>query len=190
MAPKQQNAAITPFLSAIGNTEVTITKDGESVTQTNYELLAQQMWDWAMGWTEQVPILDETGRTTSYKPVYHPPDKTIAKSIYDRMEGRTKPTAELPDDKVSKPVPLTKRIGEQVVKRLNKYGEKHGDTADRAGPGDNKVAKAEGAETDIDNAVSGPPKLLGMFKNRAGRTKTPPGKPPVPPRTDGGRREG
>lgn len=175
--PVKNNAAITPFLAAIGNATTEVTRDGKTESMTNYELLAQQMWDWARGWTEQVPVTEE-GVVVGYKSVYHPPDKAIAKTIYDRMEGRPSATADVPDEFKAKPVPLAKKLAGQIVTRLNNnfgavdYARQRPDTGE--------AAEVKGTETSPDNAVPNKQKVLAVSEDRANSSKRPPGKPEIP----------
>jgi hypothetical protein len=177
MAKKETSAAITPFLSAIGNTEVAVERDGEVEVVTNYELLARQMWDWARGWTEQVPVIAD-GVIVKYKPVYHPPDKSIAKEIYARMEGRPTATADVPDEFKAKPVPLVARLDEQIVRRLNKgFAEvEHEGT----GRGTGAATQTSDDTPCTEDTVSGPPSILAMQKDRIGGPERGRGKPTIP----------
>ena len=175
--PVKNSAAITPFLSAIGNATTEVTRDGKTESLTNYELLAQQMWDWARGWTEQVPVIEE-GIVTGYKSVYHPPDKAIAKTIYDRMEGRPSATADIPDEFKAKPVPLAKKLDDQIVTRLNNnfgavdYARQRPDTG--------KTAEVKGTETSPDDTVPGQQEVLAVSEDGADNSKRPHGKPEIP----------
>jgi len=189
MAKMDKLAAITPYLADIGNSMTTMTVDGVEVECSHYEKLARQMWNWAMGWVEELPILDDVGDPTGQtKRMPHPPDKTIAKDIYARMEGKPKITAETPDDHRSKPVPLNKRLNTQIVSRLNNnFGAKthESKSGPRPRPSSSAVTEVKREEADSNNPIPGPPRLVGMQKDRADRSKRPHGKPTVPPRLNG-----
>lgn len=90
--------------------------DHEAVCCTKAEVLARHIWKSALGYTEEIVIVDkETGAVTKKYEV-HRPDKVYVTMLYDRMEGRV-PTVEVkPTD--SKPS-VAERVSKEGKNRLN-----------------------------------------------------------------------
>jgi len=174
---KSTMAAITPYLAAIGNAEGAITIHG---SKTNYELLAEQMWNWAMGWTEEVPVIEE-GVVVKHKSVYHPPDKNIAKEIYARMEGKPKQTAtDVAEELRAKVVPLTRKLDDQLKSRLNFYGASHVNESNGSRPSSEAATESKEDSADSIDPIPGPPRVVGVQQDRPSAAKRSPKKPCLP----------
>ena len=89
---------------------------------TNAEALARYMWKAALGYTEEVEILDKTtGQVMGTKSVVYFPDKAYVTLLYDRLEGRV-PTVEVKaaDDKPT----AADKVSELSRNRLNNLAKK------------------------------------------------------------------
>ena len=95
-----------PLVKAIGE---------EAVMVTKAEALARYMWKAALGYSEDVNVLDKAGKKTGIRPEYHRPDKTFIGMIWDRMEGRA---AMIDAKSSSDKAKLSDRVSEQGKKRL------------------------------------------------------------------------
>lgn len=100
-----------PLVKAIGE---------EAVMVTKAEALARYMWKAALGYSEDVDVLDKAGKKTGIRPEFHRPDKTFIGMIWDRMEGR----ASMMDAKGgSDKAKLSDRVSEQGKKRLGQIAK-------------------------------------------------------------------
>ena len=100
-----------PLVKAIGE---------EAVMVTKAEALARYMWKAALGYSEDVDVLDKQGKKTGIRPEFHRPDKTFIGMIWDRMEGRAAMIdAKSSSDKAS----LAERVSEQSKKRLGQIAK-------------------------------------------------------------------
>ena len=89
---------------------------------TNAEALARYMWKAALGYKEEIEIINkETGQVTGVKKVIYFPDKAYVTLLYDRLEGRV-PTVEVKaaDDKPS----VADRVTQEGKNRLNSLANK------------------------------------------------------------------
>ena len=100
-----------PLVKAIGE---------EAVMVTKAEALARYMWKAALGYSEDVDVLDKAGKKTGIRPEFHRPDKTFIGMIWDRMEGRAAMIdAKAGSDKAS----LADKVSEQGKKRLSQIAK-------------------------------------------------------------------
>jgi len=100
-----------PLVKAIGE---------EAVMVTKAEALARYMWKAALGYSEDVDVLDKAGKKTGIRPEFHRPDKTFIGMIWDRMEGRAAMIdAKSGSDKAS----LADKVSEQGKKRLGQIAK-------------------------------------------------------------------
>lgn len=100
-----------PLVKAIGE---------EAVMVTKAEALARYMWKAALGYSEDVDVLDKQGKKTGIRPEFHRPDKTFIGMIWDRMEGRAAMIdAKAGSDKAS----LADKVSEQGKKRLSQIAK-------------------------------------------------------------------
>ncbi|MCK5615797.1 hypothetical protein KAR91_78765 [Candidatus Pacearchaeota archaeon] len=90
-------------------------KDGEPVPVTKAEAIARYIWKVALGYSEDVDVVDKAGKKTGIRPEFHRPDKWAINLIWDRLEGRAG-AADLKggSDKAS----LADKVSEQGKKRL------------------------------------------------------------------------
>ncbi|MHA2264967.1 MAG: hypothetical protein ACXAEN_21450 [Candidatus Thorarchaeota archaeon] len=89
---------------------------------TKAEALARFMWRAALGYKEEVEIIDsKTGRVTGKKEVIHFPDKAYVTLLYDRLEGRV-PTVEV--DKGKDKPSVTDKVSNEGKNRLNSLAKK------------------------------------------------------------------
>jgi len=89
---------------------------------TKAEALARYMWKAALGYKEEVEIINkETGQVTGVKEVIYFPDKTYVTMLYDRLEGRV-PTVEVKetDNKPS----VADNVSAEGRNRLNNLANK------------------------------------------------------------------
>jgi len=100
-----------PLVKAIGE---------EAVMVTKAEALARYMWKAALGYSEDMDMLDKQGKKIGIRPEFHRPDKTFIGMIWDRMEGRAAMIdAKGGSDKAS----LADRVSEQGKKRLSQIAK-------------------------------------------------------------------
>lgn len=60
----------------------------EAVMLTKAEAIARYIFKLALGYEEEIDILDKAGKKIGIKPVRHQPDKWAINVIWDRIEGR------------------------------------------------------------------------------------------------------
>ena len=100
-----------PLVKAIGE---------EAVMVTKAEALARYMWKAALGYSEDVDVLDKVGKKTGIRPEFHRPDKTFIGMIWDRMEGRAAMIdAKSGSDKAS----LHEKVSGLGAKRVNQIAK-------------------------------------------------------------------
>jgi hypothetical protein len=95
-------------------------KGEEAVDLTKAEVLARYMWKAALGYSEDVDVLDKQGKKTGIRPEYHRPDKTFIGMIWDRMEGRA---AMIDVKSGSDKTSLADKVSEQGKKRLSQIAK-------------------------------------------------------------------
>lgn len=86
---------------------------------TKAEALMRTWVKYAMGFEEEVPVKDETGKITGYKKIIHPPDRAYGQLIADRIEGRTVAATE----DSNKTATVAKKVSELNKNRLNRLAE-------------------------------------------------------------------
>ncbi len=91
--------------------------DGEAVTKTRGETLAELIWKRALGYTEEVTEEDpDTPGKVNTRMIIHKPEISSAHLIYDRLEGKT-PQA-LPDEHGG--VTAADKVRELAIARVNR----------------------------------------------------------------------
>lgn len=60
----------------------------DAVMITKAEKLARWIWKAALGYSEDIDVLDKAGKKIGIKLAVHKPNKTYIGLIYDRLEGR------------------------------------------------------------------------------------------------------
>jgi len=126
-ARKKANQILTQFIREIAEeeherVETVDEKTGDFRVVTKGEALARLIWKSALGYVEQIDIVDkQTGKVVGKKPMYFPPDKTYVTMIFDRLEGKV-PIVEAEKDggKAS----VADKISGQTKSRLNKLAKK------------------------------------------------------------------
>jgi len=95
-------------------------KGEEAVMLTKAEAIARHIFKLALGYEEEVDVLDKAGKKIGIKPVHHQPDKWAISVIWDRMEGRVG-AADLKagSDKAS----LVDRVSGLGAKRVNQIAK-------------------------------------------------------------------
>lgn len=88
VAGKLLSKFIKEIAEEIHDDPVIRAKGEEAVDLTKAEVLARYMWKAALGYSEDVNVLDKSGKKIGIRPEYHKPDKTFIGMIWDRMEGR------------------------------------------------------------------------------------------------------
>lgn len=97
-----------------------ITIGGEQKIVTKGEALARQMIASALGYREEIDIYDKDGNVTGTRETFHSPDKTLAKEILDRVEGKA---ATMTIIKEKEKITVADKVTEQGTKRLNKLAK-------------------------------------------------------------------
>lgn len=121
------NKILTQFIRDIANEmsdELLVTGPHveDSRIMTKAEALARYMWKAALGYKEEVEVLDKkSGQVLGVKEVVHFPDKTYVTLLYDRMEGKV-PTVEIRDTD-SKPT-VADRVSKEGANRLNNLAKR------------------------------------------------------------------
>jgi len=117
------NEIVTEHLRRIGIEETIefIEADGTTTTITKAEALARNLWNMALGWSVEVPIYDDNDELASHKTVVYPPDKRMAKQLFELLEGKpgVKKVSEA-GPKKGRRAPASVRVDEQLALRLNK----------------------------------------------------------------------
>jgi len=92
----------------------------EAVMLTKAEAIARHIFKLALGYEEEVDVLDKAGKKIGIKPVRYRPDKWAINVIWDRIEGRVG-AADLKagSDKAS----LADKVSEQGKKRLGQIAK-------------------------------------------------------------------
>ena len=105
---------LSSFLRSISEEETEFLKgdDGEDKMATKAEHLARLMWKMALGYKEEIELVE--GKKEIH---YYPPDRAMMSLLFDRIEGKAQPMAD-PKSKQSIPDKVT----EQGVNRINKAG--------------------------------------------------------------------
>lgn len=111
---KNATSILTGHLKRLGLETVDVNDAGEMLTR--FGILAQLVWDKALGYTEKVKL--DSGETVE---TVHKPDRTFIGMIFDRTEGRV---AQAVASNTKKKTSLANRIGEQSKVRLNRLAKK------------------------------------------------------------------
>jgi len=119
-AGKLLSKFIREIAEEIHDDPVVKAKGEAAVDLTKAEVLARYMWKAALGYSEDVAVLDKAGKKIGIRPEFHRPDKTFIGMIWDRMEGRAAMIdAKSGSDKAS----LADRVSEQGKKRLGQIAK-------------------------------------------------------------------
>jgi len=88
VAGKLLSKFIKEIASEIHDDPVIKAKGEEAVMLTKAEAIARHIFKLALGYEEEVDVLDKAGKKIGIKPVRYKPDKWAINVIWDRMEGR------------------------------------------------------------------------------------------------------
>lgn len=116
IAGKLLSKFIKEIASEIHDDPVIKARGEEAVMLTKAEAIARHIFKLALGYEEEVDVLDKAGKKIGIKPVRHQPDKWAINVIWDRIEGRVG-AADLKSgsDKAS----LADKVSAQGKKRLD-----------------------------------------------------------------------
>ena len=99
---------LTTELRKLGDEVTGVDDEGEPVTR--FEKLAERVWDYALGYHEQVR--DEKGRPST---IYHPPVAWAAQYIFERVEGKA---PQAPVEAVKK-IKVADKVAEMAKRKIN-----------------------------------------------------------------------
>lgn len=102
-------AILTKFLRILSQDIETVNEDGDLVTKA--QALADMVWKYALGWTEQDP--DDPEKTLKHKPMWQ-----AVQLLYDRIEGKVQPAA---PEETGKTLP--EKVAELSKSRINAAAE-------------------------------------------------------------------
>jgi len=92
----------------------------EAVMLTKAEAIARHIFKLALGYEEEVDVLDKAGKKIGIKSVIHQPDKWAINVIWDRLEGRTG-AADVKSD--SSKASVADKVSAQGKKRLDQIAK-------------------------------------------------------------------
>ena len=115
-AGKLLSKYIREIASEIHDDPVIKAKGEEAVMLTKAEAIARHIFKLALGYEEEVDVLDKAGKKIGIKSVIHQPDKWAINVIWDRLEGRTG-AADVKSD--SRKASVADRMSAQGKKRLD-----------------------------------------------------------------------
>ena len=119
-AGKLLSKFIREIASEICDDPVIKAKGEEAVMLTKAEAIARYIFKLALGYEEEVDVLDKAGKKIGIRPEVYRPDKWAINMIWDRLEGRVG-AADLKagSDKAS----LADKVSEQGKKRLSQIAK-------------------------------------------------------------------
>lgn len=119
-AGKLLSKFIKEIASEIHDDPVIKARGEEAVMLTKAEAIARHIFKLALGYEEEIDVLDKAGKKIGIKPVRHQPDKWAIGVIWDRMEGRVgQADAKSGSDKAK----LSDRVSAQGEKRLSQIAK-------------------------------------------------------------------
>ena len=92
----------------------------EAVMLTKAEAIARHIFKLALGYEEEMDVLDKAGKKIGIKSVIHQPDKWAINVIWDRLEGRTG-AADVKSD--SSKASVADKVSAQGKKRLDQIAK-------------------------------------------------------------------
>ena len=120
IAGKLLSKFIREIASEIHDDPVIKAKGEEAVMLTKAEAIARYIWKVALGFEEEVDVLDKNGKKIGIKSVRYWPDKWAINMIWDRMEGRVGAAdVKAGSDKAT----LAEKVSEQGKKRLGQIAK-------------------------------------------------------------------
>ena len=120
VAGKLLSKFIKEIANEIHDDPVIKARGEEAVMLTKAEAIARHIFKLALGYEEEVDVLDKAGKKIGIKPIRYRPDKWAINVIWDRIEGRVG-AADLKagSDKAS----LADKVSEQGKKRLGQIAK-------------------------------------------------------------------
>jgi len=119
-AGKLLSKYIREIASEIHDDPVIKAKGEEAVMLTKAEAIARHIFKLALGYEEEVDVLDKAGKKIGIKSVIHQPDKWAINVIWDRLEGRTG-AADVKSD--SSKASLAERVSALGKKHMNQIAK-------------------------------------------------------------------
>lgn len=95
-----------------------ITGAGDDAIVSKAEALVRSVYKLALGYIEEVEVVDEKGAVIGVRVKRIPPDRYMIALIWDRLEGKVSTSDEV-DDKRAK---VADKVGEQGKKRIAAAG--------------------------------------------------------------------
>lgn len=119
-AGKLLSKYIKEIANEIHDDPVIKAKGEDAAMVTKAEAIARYIFKLALGYEEEVDVLDKAGKKIGIKPVRYRPDKWAINVIWDRIEGRVGATdLKAGSDKAS----LADKVSEQGKKRLGQIAK-------------------------------------------------------------------